>query len=281
MERIHNLFVSSESRNKNVDPYGNNYTVILADPIKNVNRVELLHASVPNSIYNLPATSGGYAAVLTTGGTLYYVAPGFYGGTLLAKELTKALSSESITVEYITAEGKFVFLKSSTFTIDLYSEDVALLLGFNDTTQKTAIQASTVSQVANNSRYSGNHFVKSDKVALLNQVYGIFLDIKELRSPYNITAAAANQEASGLTGLNPAWSFGMIPLDVVSGDIKRFNQENNYPFGIDYKAPIGSLGKLTVQWVDINGQRTSFNGSERNSFLLKIFSNNNQEIITI
>ena len=270
MDRVYNLFVTSENRDNSVDAYGNNYSVILPNPIKNVTKVELMHASVPNTIYNVPETSGGYSAILTTSSTLYYIAPGFYGGTSLARELTNALVTRSITVEYIIPEGKFVFLSGSSFTIDPYSIDIALLLGFNDITQKTSVAASSVSQVASNDRYNGKHFIKSDKVALLNQVYGLFLDIKELRAPDNITAAAANQEASGLTGLNPSWSFGMIPLDVVSGDIKRFNQETNFTHVIKYKNPIASLGRLTVEWVDITGSRVSFNGSERNSFILKI-----------
>ena len=55
---IRNIFCSSESRNVSQDPYGNSYTLHLTTPIKDVSKVELLHASVPNTLYNLTDGTG-------------------------------------------------------------------------------------------------------------------------------------------------------------------------------------------------------------------------------
>ena len=52
-KEIHNIFVSSENRDTALYPNGNSYTLHLTTAIKEITRVELLHASVPNTLYNI------------------------------------------------------------------------------------------------------------------------------------------------------------------------------------------------------------------------------------
>ena len=70
-------------------------------------------------------------------------------------------------------------------------------------------------------------------------------------------------------GKNISRTFGLIPMDVNGGEIKRYKKTTDYDFAIDYPYPIQSLSKLTVRWVDKNGDIVNFNGLDDNSFLLR------------
>ena len=50
----HYLVVNSNLRDTTLYPSGNSYTMHLTNPIHDVTRVELIQASVPNVIQNLP-----------------------------------------------------------------------------------------------------------------------------------------------------------------------------------------------------------------------------------
>ena len=67
-------------------------------------------------------------------------------------------------------------------------------------------------------------------------------------------------------------SFGLIPMDVSSGIIKRFKKTSDFDFSIEYPRPIEKLSRLTVRWVDKNGKVVNFNGLEDNSFLLRCYT---------
>ena len=121
---------------------------------------------------------------------------------------------------------------------------------------------------SDNQVYRNKEFIKSNKVANLAPNNGIFLDIKELRSQFNQDAKAITGNTT--SGQTMERSFGFIPMDVSSGDIKRFNKNTDYEMGVDYIYPIQRLERLTVEWVDRNGRRVSFNGLEDNSFVLKV-----------
>lgn len=58
-------------------------------------------------------------------------------------------------------------------------------------------------------------------------------------------------------------------MDVTGGTVKRFKKETDYDLSIDYPNVIKKLDRLTVQWVDKNGQLLNFNGLDDNSFILR------------
>jgi len=62
----------------------------------------------------------------------------------------------------------------------------------------------------------------------------------------------------------------MIPCNVNSGSVKTFNEGGDYSIKVTYPHPIDVLSRLTVRWVDINGQLVNFNGLDYNSFILRI-----------
>ena len=277
----HTIFVSSENRDTSVYAYGNSYVIPLVTPIREITSVELLHASIPNSIYNLTDGTGVFSMsnVITNGlaqnlGDLstFSLPNGFYGATGLANYITQASSNVTgVTCNYLQNEGKFLFTRASTIgPFGFYSNtnELSRMIGFEDSATQTVIMSSNVAFAgpqdfplySDNLLYRNKEFIKSQKVVNLSPNEGIFLDIQELRT--NFTQDAGSGSANR--------SFGIIPLDVASGSIKRFKQMTDYMLEVKYPSPIPKLDRLTVRWTDRYGSLVSFNGLEDNSFTLKI-----------
>jgi len=278
---IKNLFVSSANRDKNLYPYGNNYALHCTQPIRGVVKAELLYASVPNSMFNVDAermnnyTSNVFITV--DGNKNFRIPNGFYSGSGLSSALTDAIETGSaVQVDYLTNEGKFLFYSTSAFTVTLPSLDIAGVLGFDKwgTAPSNVYSSRVVSGggpdyplYASNSRYSPYNFLVSDKIGDLNPYPFLFLDIKELRTPNNYDAKAV--DGNTISGQSMSRSFGLIPIDVYSGDIKAQTKTSDFNFTVDYTSPLNNIERLTVEWVDRSGQRVHFNGAETNSFLLR------------
>lgn len=281
------VFVSSENRDTALYPYGNNYTLHLNTPIKDIARVELLHATVPNSLFNLRNGTAVIGLSNTTTNTLsqassdltfFSIPLGFYGGTGIASAITNASSNlTGITVTYLANEGRFMLYRDVSYgPFGFYSNtsEFSSLLGFNTTgsvymSSNVAVETDLdIPLYSDNQVYRNKEFIKSDKVANLAPNNGIFLDIQELRTQFNQDAKAITGNTT--SGQSMSRSFGMIPMDVSSGEIKRFNKNTDYDMTVDYIYPIRKLDRFTVEWVDRDGQRVSFNGLEDNSFVLKI-----------
>ena len=244
---IKNVFVTSENRDTTSFPYGNAYTLYLTNPIKNIKKVELVYASVPNTLFNLTSNanfismSNAITKQTTLGNLASFSIPqGFYGASGLATEITSAVgNTTAITVNYLASEGKFLFTRATAtgpFSISLATAESANLLGFDASLAGTvinsvnvAVQTSlTVPVYSDNVTYRGLEFIKSAKVADLNVTEGVFLDVEELRTICNENA---DKLASGLdttSGQTPSRSLGIIPLDVVSGSVKKFKKATDY-----------------------------------------------------
>ncbi len=286
---VKNVFVTSENRDTTLFPYGNAYTLYLTNPIKNIKKVELVYASVPNTLFNLTSNANFISFSNTTTQfmsnlsniTSFSIAQGFYGASGLATEITNAISNATaISVTYLTSEGKFLFTRATStgpFTMCIRTEEAARLLGFSSSVVGTAINSSnvpvqtslTVPIYSDNVTYRGNEFIKSTTIADLNVAEGLFLDVEELRTICNENA---DKLASGLdttSGQTPSRSLGIIPLDVVSGAVKKFKKSTDYDLEVSYPYPIQKINKLTVKWLDKTGQTVSFGGSDDNSFLLR------------
>jgi hypothetical protein len=151
--------------------------------------------------------------------------------------------------------------------MSIATQQLASLLGFDFPCYITATNASTT-PYADNLRYINKHFIKSQYVVDMNALNEIFLDIQELRTMFN--ECAPQGSPIGTTNNNTAnRSFGMIPMDVISGTIKRFRKMNEFDSQVDYLYPIQKLDRLTVNWTDKNGRLLNFNGAEDNSFTLR------------
>ena len=277
---VRQVFVSSENRDTALYPYGNSYTLHITEPIKDIHKVELLYASVPNSIYNLTNGSNVIAVsnILSTGDpmTTFSIPPGFYNPSTLTTELTYAMSNNTnIRVSYLAAEGKYLFLRAGNiFTINVLSTELAYMLGFDVATVKASTNVATevdlnIPLYSDNARYRGREFLVSDRVANADPVQGIFLDIHELRTQFNEDAKALTGSKGTYSGKNVSRTFGLIPMDVSAGSVKYFKKSNDYDFCVEYVNPIRKLDRLQIDWVDRHGDIINFNGVENNSFMLR------------
>lgn len=277
------VFVSSENRDQTKFPSGNTYVLHLTTPVKNIKRVELLCASVPNTMYTLSDGTNviSVSNVNATQGedlTQISIPPGYYTGSGLASEITNAISNISnITTTFLSNEGKFLFTRPSTnpFSIQVNSAELRNMLGMvsgvidsdNVATDSTSL---TIPLYSDNSRYRDKDFIKSTSVANLHPEEGIFLDIEQLRTNLNEDALPQTSEQIGFyTGQNIRRTFGLIPLDVNGGEIKRFKKTTDYDFAIDYPYPIQSIDRVNVSWINKSGIPVNFQGYNDNSFLLR------------
>lgn len=286
-----NIYVTSANRDTVKYPHGNSYTLYLTTPIKDISTVELLYASVPNTVYNL--NDGSYVIGFSDpniGPTLTSIAPGFYSSCTLATAVYNATSIASgVNVSFLGGEGKFLFTRSTPFIMFVRTAELASLMGFDSVPDYFEI-----SEDSRNTPYADDmafqterYFIKSKHVVEMNPIDGIFLDIQELRTMYNECAPVGSPCSAMLPSMgaqspspsqdaqsssffaNSNRSFGMIPMDVSSGFIKRFKKSTDYDLLIRYPYPIQKLDRLTVNWIDRNGTLVNFNGADINSFILR------------
>jgi len=277
----HYLVVNSNLRDTTLYPSGNSYTMHLLNPIEDITRVELIQASVPNVIQNVVDGSNiiQVSNVTTSDLHAFSIPSGFYSASGLATEIQNAIYPVSgVQVTYLRDEGKFLFIRSNTqpaFHLQPTTH-LATLMGFSDATERTAVNVPDESNTspsftlyANNERYSGLYYIKSDRLVNLFADNYIFLDIAELNTVRMQQAQKLQASTFSTTGAQN--NFGPIPLDVSSGDVKNFKETSDYIYGVDFDPPISSLSRTTVRWRKSNGFLIDFQGLEQNSFILKIF----------
>jgi hypothetical protein len=242
-------FIFADSNNRNPSESSNAYHLELVSPIKNITKIELVSAKVPNSMYNV--TTG----TLNVGSSSFTIVPGFYNACGLA---TQVSAQTSLTVNYECNTGKFTFWSSGPFTLQAVSSDLQKVLGLVPGVH-TGILVPT-----------GVYSHTSDNVADLSTNDFIFLDIEEFRTPSMIDCKSyAGNTFSGST-VNTL--FGAVPLDVPSGSIKFFKETSDYKMSVSFRSPIGTVSRLTIRWLDRNGVPLNFNGLDDNSFLLRYHS---------
>ena len=277
MNEVKNLFVSSKNRDTTLYPSGNNYVLHLTNPIKDIHKVELLTCSVPNSLYNITNGSNvvqaNNSADVLTG---YSIPEGFYSGSGLANEVRSAVYlTSNIEVIYKGNEGKFMFKRTpiQPFDLSFKNEQIARIFGFTDNLLKTSQNPPALGNpmplYSENETVNNYSYLKSNVVANLNPNDGIFLDISELRTPFNEDCKKSESQFNFYSGQNISRTFGLIPMDVSSGAIKNFKKETDYDLTTSYPNPISSLDRLTIQWLDKDGHRVNFNGADDNSFILR------------
>jgi hypothetical protein len=275
---VKNIFVSSGNRDITLYPTGSSYTLHFVNPVKNIQSVELLHASVPNTLYNLTNGLNIISVSSTSGSVFTFSLPaGFYSATGIASELQNAIFNKTgVAVEFLPNENKYLFSTASTnppFTANVQSAELAKILGFSPgvlvTSATVAVTpAATVPLYSDNLTYKDKNFIVSPFMGNINTDDMIFLDIEELRTPVNQEAVILS--GNTVTGRSMTRTFGIIPLDGPNGTVKKFSSASDYSLDIQYPYPIQQLDRLTVSWVDKNGAKVNFNGNNDNSFLLRL-----------
>lgn len=277
-----NVFVSSENRDTALYPSGNSYTLHLTTPIKDISRVELIHASVPNTMYNL--TNGTNVVAFSNAAssvndplTYFSLPAGFYGSSVLSEDIQSAVSNTTnITVDYLEAEGKFLFSRltplGGPFQMKPMTTEFAKMIGFDGTEVLTSANVAVetglnIPLYSDSILYRGKEFIKSKNIVNLAANEGVFLDIDELRTIFNEDAKSITGNTT--SGQTMSRSFGFVPMDVTAGAVKSFKKFSDYDLIIDYPNPIRKLERLTVRWINKDGQLLNFNGLNDNSFILR------------
>lgn len=253
------VFAASDNRDSALYPSGNSYVLHLTTPIKNIERVDLVSARVPNTMYNL--TSG--SNVLAVNSSNVSMNQGFYSVYGLAQLLTSTLNP--ITLEYLSDEGHFLFSSTASFTVLIHSQELATMLGLAHNTLYTSALATTTDAV-----YVSKYILRSTTLVDLSQNEYIFLDIDELRTPSHVDTGALINSSGTVSGSNANRNFAPVIMDVGSACIKNFHENKDYRVSVNYPEPIASLQRLTVRWVDKTGAPLNFRGWNTNAFVLRI-----------
>ncbi len=249
---MRDIYIDSRRRS---EPYGNSYTLFIQTPLKNVTKAELISATIPNTLYNI--TDGSNVFVINST-NVYSIANGFYSACGLSETVNKSTSAD-YKLMFIQSEGKFMFVGPSDFTVDILSDEFKHVTGF---------ESNLYSNLATTSNgfydMSGVYVVKSTKVA--NMKPGgeyIYLDIDELRRPFPIDAVTDPNTSQSST------FFAIIPMDVNSGSIKTFKEYTDYAISVEYPKPIDQIDRLTIRWLDYQGNLVNFNGIDENALILR------------
>jgi hypothetical protein len=171
---------------------------------------------------------------------------------------------DGVELAFVCEEGKFIFHSANVFTVNVYSNEFSLITGLPLNTLIVSNIATFYNSVYSSSPYYGKNFIKSSNVANFKTCGEyIYLDIDELRRPHSIDAVnnVYNSQSSTI--------FAVIPLDVPSGFIKTFKERTDYSVTVDYPKPIDQIDRLTVRWLDYEGNLVNFNGVDENALILR------------
>ena len=258
------LFVDSKNRDVQLFPNGNSYVLHLTTPIKNVTRVDLVSARVPNTMYNL--TNG--SNVFSTASANVSINPGFYSTWDLASAVT---ASGALTMEYLPNEGLMIFSSAAAFVVTPNRAEFAKMAGLTNGVTYTATLATTLDPA-----YAGKYIVKSATLVDMSLNEYIFLDIDELKTPWNLDAKSIDSSTGTYAGTNAQRMFAPIIMDVGSSCIKNFHENKDYCVQATYPEPIGVLQRLTVNWYDKDGRALNFRGWNTNAFVLRLHVSNDE-----
>lgn len=276
------IYVDSRTRDTSLYPNGNTFSMFLTNPIKNIRQVDLVNATVPNSMYNYSNTVTPYFLTVVTGGVTYNanLYSGFYQASTLASELASTNELGGISVTFNPADGKFIFYSSSNFTLSTQSTQAAQLLGIPvSTTLSPFLNSVPTADPAyiSNTLYAGKYMFKSNVVCDFTANEMVFLDIEEFRTQrMNLGSKLTGYLNSTLSNVfmpvntSAAHAIATIPMDVISGSIKAFKEQTDYKMGVVFPHVVEKISKLTVNWRDINGNLLNFNGANNNSFTLRV-----------
>lgn len=251
------IFADAENRDVTLFPNGNSYVLHLTRPIRNIERVDLVSARVPNTMYNLTDGSNVFAFNSSN----VSLNPGFYSAYNLAQAVT---SNAAVTLDYLPQEGHFIFSSVSSFTLKIQSDEFGTMVGLPKGTY-TASLATPLDP-----SYSGKYIVKSTTLVDFSLNEYIFLDIDELKTPFHVDTGALQGTTGTISGSNANRAFAPIIMDVGSACIKNFHENKDYKISVDYPEPINSLQRLTVRWIDKSGKLLDFRGWNTNAFVLRL-----------
>ena len=277
--------VQVDSRDRDPNESANNYVMYMTEPVKQIKDVIIRDIQVPNSTYNVVDGKNTFETnALTT--PLVTIAPGSYSGLDLATQIFNITTSTAIdptwNVVYETGSKKFIFTQVAAFTLtfNMVSEDLADTLGF-DITPATLLRTSATGTPT----YYGNditlqtNFIPSDRIANLVKDKYFYLEIEELSDP-RVQTAKRNDFTTFDTrfaGNNLSRIFGKVPVYAGPGNDVFFDRNSTFKLVRSYMSPLSSLSRLSIKWLDYEGNLIPFNGLPQNSFTLELVCENREK----
>jgi hypothetical protein len=211
--------------------------MFIQDPIKSVTQVDLVAAVIPNTMYNITIEQ-----IFILNGNPIIIPPGFYSACKLATAIAGAQSDVSVSLS--ETEGKFIFTNGTSWTLDSISPEF-----------------SKIAKISQPGTYVS---LKSESVINMNPSGDfVFLEIDELRPPYPIDAVSNPLQSESFR------KFATVPIDSISGTFKIFKEMSDYKISVRYPSPIDRIDRLTIRWLDTNGNLLNFNGVEENFMILR------------
>ena len=187
--------------------------------------------------------------------------PGFYSAYTLASTVT---ANASVSMDYIQQEGRYNFSSANAFTLTIRSREFSTMVGL-PIGSHTASLATPLDPA-----YAGKYLVKSKTLIDFSLNEYVYLDIEELRTPFNIDTGALQGTSGTISGSNVNRAFAPIIMDVGSACIKNFHENQDYHVSATYPEPINSLQRLTIRWFDKSGNLLDFRGWDTNAFMLRL-----------
>lgn len=237
------VYIFADSNNRAPFESSNSYHLDIVSPVKNVSKVELVSAKIPNSMYNVTV------GTISVNGVQSTIEPGFYSACGLAYQIPV------VTTVFDQDTGKFIFSSMNPFTIEAQSKDLQKCLGLSAGVKTAPL-------------VNGVYVLKSEYVIDLCTNDFVFLDIEELRTTTMVDCKTFSGNTFSGSTVNSI--FAVIPMDVDSGSIKFFKETSDYRMSVSFASPIGTLSRLTIRWLDRNGALLNFNGLDDNSFVLRV-----------
>jgi hypothetical protein len=247
-------YVYVDSANRPQGQSGNNYTMSLTRPLKNITQVDLVSANIPKTYYNI--TNGTFVINSIT----ITLPDGFYTPQGISVYLNSLLTG--ISVDYLENEGKFLFGSAAEFTMSV-PVNLQSILGISGGSSIPTYGVYTT-------LYNSPYILLSSNAVNINIYDYVYLDIQELRNNSVIGTNKQSTTGGTYTGGTIARTFAGIPMDIQYSNKKTFGEGTDFKISIYFEHPIPSIDKLTTVWTDGNGQTISFNGVEQNSYVLRV-----------
>jgi len=256
------IHLNSANRDISRYPSGNTYTLHVSTPLMNIIQAEIILARVPNTIYYLTSTTN---LLITDHTANVFMPPGYYADpVVLATEISNRMSAANETIQWVPAEGKFIYLSKNQGTIQVLTDDMAELLGFvKGTTYTTVLITEALTSVGG----TWNYCIKSPAVVDMTRNDFLFLNIDELNHNNFLDGYAKGIPGSNVP--NNTGVFTGITLDVPPNTVKIF-KNSDYPIKVQYDPPISSVDRFTLTWYDADRKIVNFQGFEDNAVILRI-----------
>ena len=234
--------------------------------IRGVHRVEVLHAEIPNSQYNVPegnTFSFEYAPSITLPITWtrrsMSIPAGNYTASTLQAQLQLALNSFNIEVIIDDWDGK-IQIKGTT--AGAYPPDALMAVRFNPGACSRCFGISSTYSASPNLEQC--IWARSNNVVQLYATHAFFLRIPELGQTHNDIHTSGAAYGNNRPGVIGRFQNKAAPFEVnhYRDDLQVYYKRTNPAFLLN-------LTEITVEWLDTDGYGVDFNGADH-SFFLKV-----------